>query len=160
MYEVLFSTWYTLHVQIEGPNVAPLTVGKQNLLVHVLRQLEKHFYEVNQFFRVYSCSHDESLQQASISLAVVSHNEITVGLDVVRSIFTLPAFWLLVQVLCNGAIALQCMVSSNACMLSCMPKACCNVVLAALLLPFGPLATLVTPPPPPNPPPYRAPVAP
>lgn len=74
-----------LHVQLEGPDVAPLTVGKQNLILYVLRQLEKHFYEVNQFFRVYSCSHDEALQQASISLAVVSHNEITVGLDVVRS---------------------------------------------------------------------------
>ncbi|KAL0049131.1 hypothetical protein WJX82_007250 [Trebouxia sp. C0006] len=49
-----------LTIQIEGPNVAPLTVGKQNLIVH-----------------------DESLQQANVSLAIVTHNDITVGLDVV-----------------------------------------------------------------------------
>lgn len=139
------------HVQIEGPNVAPLTVGKQNLLVHVLRQLEKHFYEVNQFFRVYSCSHDEGLQQASISLAVVSHTEITVGLDVVRSILTLPAFWLLVQVVLQGAGALQFVLFCNACMLSSALKACYNIILAALLLPFGSHATPPTHLTPPHP---------
>lgn len=73
----------SLVIQIQGPNVAPLTVGKQNLVVYVLRQLEKHFFEVNQFFRIYNCSHDEDLQAANISLAVVTHTEITVGLDVV-----------------------------------------------------------------------------
>ncbi|DBA75882.1 TPA: Serine/threonine-protein kinase Nek3 [Trebouxia sp. C0004] len=73
----------TLTIQIEGPNVAPLTVDKQNLVVYVLRQLEKHFFEVNQFFRIHNCSHDESLQQAHISLAIVTHSDITVGLDVV-----------------------------------------------------------------------------
>lgn len=65
--------------------MVPLTVGKQNLVVYVLRQLEKHFFEVNQFFRIYNCSHDEDLQMANISLAVVTHTEITVGLDVVSS---------------------------------------------------------------------------
>ncbi|KAL3143486.1 hypothetical protein ABBQ38_002293 [Trebouxia sp. C0009 RCD-2024] len=73
----------SLVIQIQGPNVVPLTVGKQNLVVYVLRQLEKHFFEVNQFFRIYNCSHDEDLQMANISLAVVTHTEITVGLDVV-----------------------------------------------------------------------------
>lgn len=95
-------------VQIEGPNVAPLTVGKQNLIVYVLRQLEKRFYEVNQFFRVYSCSHDEKLQQASISLAVVTHNDITVGLDVVRSIIILVVFWLLCKFLAGGSHSAVC----------------------------------------------------
>ncbi|DBA85466.1 TPA: hypothetical protein ACH3X2_000417 [Trebouxia sp. C0005] len=73
----------SLTIQIEGPNVAPLTVGKQNMIVYVLRQLEKHFFEVNQFFRIHNCSHDESLQQANVSLVIVTHNDITVGLDVV-----------------------------------------------------------------------------
>lgn len=73
----------SLTIQIEGPNVAPLTVGKQNLIVYVLRQLEKHFFEVNQFFRIHNCSHDESSHQANVSLAIVTHNDITVGLDVV-----------------------------------------------------------------------------
>lgn len=84
-------------LQIEGPNVAPLTVGKQNLVVYVLRQLEKHFFEVNQFFRIHKCSHDESLQQANVSLAIVTHNDITVGLDVVRGFAMLCAFCLLAQ---------------------------------------------------------------
>lgn len=81
-------------LQIEGPNVAPLTVGKQNLIVYVLRQLEKHFFEVNQYFRIYNCSHDESLQQANISLAIITHNDITVGLHVVRGLGVPCAFWL------------------------------------------------------------------
>ena len=82
-------------VQIHGPNIAPLTVGKQNLVVYVLRQLEKHFYEVNQFFRIYNCSHDESLMQANISLAIVTHTDITVGLDVVCHMALLCALPLL-----------------------------------------------------------------
>ena len=81
-------------LQIEGPNVAPLTVGKQNLIVYVLRQLEKHFFEVNQFFRIHNCSHEENLHQANVSLAIVTHNDITVGLDVVCGLGMLCAFWL------------------------------------------------------------------
>ena len=84
-------------LQIEGPNVAPLTVGKQNLIVYVLRQLEKHFFEVNQFFRIHNCSHDESLQQANVSLAIVTHNDITVGLDVVGALGMLCAFCLVTE---------------------------------------------------------------
>ena len=84
-------------LQIEGPNVAPLTVGKQNLIVYVLRQLEKHFFEVNQFFRIHNCSHDESLQQANVSLAIVTHNDITVGLDVVGALGMLCAFCLITE---------------------------------------------------------------
>ena len=68
-----------------GPDVAPLTVGKQNLIVYVLRQLEKHFFEVNQFFRLTNCSHNVRRQEANISLAIVTHTGITVGFDVVRS---------------------------------------------------------------------------
>lgn len=82
-------------MQIQGPNIAPLTVGKQNLVVYVLRQLEKHFYEVNQFFRIYNCSHDESLMEANISLAIVTHTDITVGLDVVCNTAMLCALPLL-----------------------------------------------------------------
>ncbi len=81
-------------LQIEGPNVAPLTVGKQNLIVYVLRQLEKHFFEVNQFFRIHNCSHDARSQQANVSLAIVTHNDITVGLDVVCGPDMLCASWL------------------------------------------------------------------
>ena len=73
-------------VQIYGPNVAPLTVGKQNLISYVLRQLEKHFYVVNQFFRLAECSHNIELQQATVTLVIVTHSEITdVGLDTVSS---------------------------------------------------------------------------
>ena len=81
--------------------MAPLTVGKQNLILYVLRQLEKHFFEVNQFFRVYNCSHKEGLQQANISLAVVTHTDIIVGFDVVSSSCTVPASWLLSQTPCS-----------------------------------------------------------
>ena len=132
-------------LQMEGPNVAPLTVGKQNLIVYVLRQLEKRFYEVNQFFRVYSCSHDEGLQQASISLAVISHNDITVGLDVVRSIAIYSAPLLLCKASAGPSRSAVCR-SFNVCKLSCTLKACCYVTLAALRLPVCPYATLSTPP--------------
>ena len=71
-------------VQMYGPGVAPLTVGKQNLVMYVLRQLEKHFFVVNQFFRLKDCSHNVDEQSASISLTIVTHTGITdVGLDTV-----------------------------------------------------------------------------
>ena len=73
-------------VQMYGPDVPPLTIGKQNLVMYVLRQLEKHFFVVNQFFRLKDCSHNIDEQSASISLTVVTHTGITdVGLDTVSS---------------------------------------------------------------------------
>ena len=73
-------------VQMYGPDVAPLTIGKQNLVMYVLRQLEKHFVVVNQFFRLKDCSHNIDQQSASLSLAIVTHTGITdVGLDTVSS---------------------------------------------------------------------------
>ncbi len=73
-------------VQMYGPDVAPLTIGKQNLMMYVLRQLEKHFFVVNQFFRLQDCSHNVDQQSASLSLTIVTRTGITdVGLDTVRS---------------------------------------------------------------------------
>ncbi len=73
-------------VQMYGPDVAPLTIGKQNLVMYVLRQLEKHFFVVNQFFRLKDCSHNIDQQSASLSLTIVTHTGITdVGLDTVSS---------------------------------------------------------------------------
>ncbi len=73
-------------VQMYGPDVAPLTIGKQNLVMYVLRQLEKHFFVVNQFFRLKDCSHNVNQQSASLSLTIVTHTGITdVGLDTVSS---------------------------------------------------------------------------
>ncbi len=79
-------------MQMYGPNVAPLTVGKQNLIVHVLRQLEQHFFVVNQFFRLDDCSHNVEKQQASITLTIVTHTEITdVGLDTMSNCYALTS---------------------------------------------------------------------
>lgn len=73
-------------VQMYGPDVAPLTIGKQNLVMYVLRQLEKHFVVANQFFRLKDCSHNTDQQSASLSLTIVTHTGITdVGLDTVSS---------------------------------------------------------------------------
>ncbi len=73
-------------MQMYGRDVAPLTIGKQNLVMYVLRQLEKHFFVVNQFFRLKDCSHDIDQQSASLSLTIVTHTGITdVGLDTVSS---------------------------------------------------------------------------
>jgi hypothetical protein len=73
-------------VQMYGSDVAPLTIGKQNLVMYVLRQLEKHFVVVNQFFRLKDCSHNVDQQSASLSLTIVTHTGITdVGLDTVSS---------------------------------------------------------------------------
>ncbi|KAL0038677.1 hypothetical protein WJX79_002702 [Trebouxia sp. C0005] len=77
-------TAVSLIIQMYGPDVAPLTIGKQNLVMYVLRQLEKHFFVVNQFFRLQDCSHNVDQQSASVSLTIVTHTGITdVGLDTV-----------------------------------------------------------------------------
>ncbi len=82
----LTATIMDVVVQMYGPDVAPLTIGKQNLVMYILRQLEKHFFVVNQFFRLKDCSHNVDQQSASISLTIVTHTGITdVGLDTVSS---------------------------------------------------------------------------
>ena len=62
---------YMTVVQMQGPNVAPFTLGKQNLLLHTLRQLEKNYFVDGQFFRLGRCSHDERLQQANATVIIV-----------------------------------------------------------------------------------------
>lgn len=54
-----------------GPGVAPLARCKQNLAVHVLRRLQRHFFVVNQFFRLDSCSHDIEQETASMSFQLI-----------------------------------------------------------------------------------------
>ena len=49
----------------------------------MIKQLKKHFFVVNQFFRIDECSHNVQQQQASISLTIVTHTDIAVGLDTV-----------------------------------------------------------------------------
>ena len=109
-------TW--VGMQMYGPNVAPLTIGKQNLISYVLRQLEKHFYVVNQFFRVAECSHSIQLQQATATLVIVTHSEITdVGLDTVSHAvcYHLACF--------NACIVIMLFTSKlDACMCMCMPS--------------------------------------
>lgn len=56
---------------MQGPDVAPFTLGKQNLLLHTLRQLEKNYFVDGQFFRLGLCSHDEGAQQANATVIIV-----------------------------------------------------------------------------------------
>lgn len=56
---------------MRGPNVAPFTHGKKNLLVHTLRQLEKNHFVDDQFFHLGPCNHDERLQQANATVIIV-----------------------------------------------------------------------------------------
>ena len=60
-------------LQMRGSNVAPFTLGNQNLLLHTLRQLEKHFFVDHQFFRLGLCSHSEQAQQANATLIIVQN---------------------------------------------------------------------------------------
>ena len=57
--------------QMQGPNVAPFTLGKQNLLLHIVRQLEKNYYVDGQTFRLGPCSHDSSTQRANATVIIV-----------------------------------------------------------------------------------------
>ena len=64
--------------------MAPLTLGKQNLILHTLRQLEKLFFVEHQFFRLGVCSHNEQTQQANASVIIVQNTQaVNVGLDTV-----------------------------------------------------------------------------
>ena len=58
-------------LQMQGPNVAPFTIGKRNLLMHTLRQLEKNHFVEGQFFRLGSCSDDEERQLANVTVIIV-----------------------------------------------------------------------------------------
>ena len=79
-------------MQMYGPGVAPFSVGKQNLVLYVLRQLEKHFFIVNQYFQLDNCSHNTEQQTASSSLTIVTYTQTAdVGLDTVRYILLLQA---------------------------------------------------------------------
>ena len=73
---------------MQGPNVAPFTLGKQNLLLHTLRQLEKHFFVDHQIFRLGVCSHSEQLQQANATLIIVQNTleSGSIGLERVGSL--------------------------------------------------------------------------
>ena len=70
---------------MHGPHVAPWSLGKQNLLLHTIRQLEKHFFVDHQTFRLGVCSHDTDRQEANATVIIVQNTETdNVGLELVR----------------------------------------------------------------------------
>lgn len=82
-------TWFHYPLQMHGSNVAPFTLGKQNLLLHTLRQLEKHFFVDHQTFRLGRCSHNEGSQEANATVIIVQNTESdNVGLEMVRAVVT------------------------------------------------------------------------
>lgn len=95
-------------LQMQGSNVAPFTLGKQNLLLHTLRQLEKQFFVDHQFFRLGVCSHSEQSQQANATLIIVQNTleSGSIGLEWVGSL------------VCHSVHAQQC-AALEACSLFC-----------------------------------------
>ena len=58
-------------MKMQGPDVAPFTWGKQNLLLHIRRHHENNYFVDDQTFRLGRCGHDIDSQQAYATVIIV-----------------------------------------------------------------------------------------